>query len=118
MQWDPPYCPNGPLSGYYVFYTLGTRPQSQPVDSSGYESLFTPQTRIVIEGLLATQSYLIHVRAVATFDNVTLLGDAGTEVVQVVNTTAATSSSFTDPGVSTITISLPRADEFGEGDLV
>ena len=118
MNWTPPNCPNGPISEYYVYYTLGTRPQSQPIASTGYERLFTPQTKIVIEGLLATQSYLIHVRAVATFGNASHLGDAGTEIVQVVNTTSATPSSFTDPGVSTITISLPRADEYGEGDLV
>ena len=118
MLWNPPNCPNGPISGYHVYYTLGTQPQSQPINSSGYESLFTTQTNIVIEGLLATQSYLIHVRAVATFDNASLMGDAGIEVVQVVNTTTATSSSFTDPGVSTITISLPRTDEYGGGELV
>lgn len=118
MQWDPPNCPNGPLTGYYVYYTLGAQPQPQPINSRGFESLFTSQTQVVIEGLLATQSYRIHVRAMTISDNVTLLGVADTEVVQVVNTTTATSSSFSDPGVSTITISLPRTDEYGSGDLV
>ena len=118
MEWDPPSSSNVSISGYYVFYILGTPAQTQSFDNSGYEMLAVTAPPAVIEGLIATQSYRIQVQALTTVGNETFQGIVDTEILQVLNTTVNTSASVLDTGIYTITISLPRSEEFAEGALV
>ena len=118
VQWDPPSSINMTISGYYVYYTLGTSAQTQPLDNTGFEMLAVTTPPAAIEGLTATQSYRIQVQAVTTIGDLPFLGVIDTEVIQVVNTTVNAASNVLDTGMSTLTISLPRPEEYATGDLV
>lgn len=120
VQWESPACPNGPITGYYVYYTIGTQNQTVPISSVGYDNLTTSQTVVAITGLIATQSYLIHVRAFTDIAGMLLVGEADKEILQVLNTTIELPVAEVLPvtSVSTITLQLPNPELFGDGEIV
>ena len=82
LSWSVPLCPNGPITGYYVFYRRAESTQSIPISSSRYSSSLIRSNElpvfISINGFTLGQTYSFHVRA---FSNETNLGLADVELI-------------------------------------
>ena len=67
LSWSVPLCPNGPITGYYVFYRRAESTQSIPISSSRYSSSLIRSNElpvfISINGFTLGQTYSFHVRA-------------------------------------------------------
>ena len=122
VQWSPPPCPNGPVTGYYTYYRLGSTPQSGNISSDGYRSLQSDGPWAVISGLEPTRSYLVHVRAFYIENSVVFLGEADTESLHRLSTTVDTSgdtAQFPDSVTSSsVVVQLPPTSSFGSDGLV
>ena len=77
-----PLCPNGPITGYYVFYKRAESAQSIPISSSHYSSSLIRSNDlsvfITINGFTMGETYSFHVRA---FSNVMVPGLAKKEIL-------------------------------------
>ena len=129
VQWSPPPCPNGPVTGYYIYYHLGSMPQSGNISSDGYRSVQSVSPRAVINDLEPTSVYLVHVRAFYIDNSITFLGEADTESVHrldrlwtqvrdhVVDTSDDTVQSPESVTSSSVVVQLPSVSSFGSGQL-
>ena len=122
VQWSPPPCPNGLVTGYYTYYRLGSTPQSGNISSDGYRSLQSDSPRAVISSLEPTSVYLVHVRAFYVENSVVFLGEADAESLHRLNTTVDTSgdtAQFPESVTSSsVVVQLPPTSSFGSGELV
>ena len=83
--WRSPPCPNSFITGYYIYYRIGTNIQTGIINSQGYinRPLLSTEASLtyILEGLIPGQSYLIHVRAISRDS---LVGEANNEIVVVI----------------------------------
>ena len=83
LSWSVPLCPNGPITGYYVFYRRAELTESiRTISSLGYSSSLIHSNElsvlIFIGGFTLGETYSFHVRA---FSNETNLGLADVELI-------------------------------------
>ena len=87
VSWNAPPCPNGPITGYHIYYRLSNYTQSSPINSSGYEWIVKETTdqslSMIIDGLVAGETYSIHIRA---FFDENEIGRADQEVLVTLST--------------------------------
>ena len=111
VTWDLPEYPNGPLTGYRVYYrrsNVTTDPP--PTDRSGYESATIGSetvTQYNISGLIPFTNYSIFVEALGT----NIDGLASNEMLQRTNATTQTIPSTTPapptPDATSFSFDLP-----------
>ena len=110
LRWVAPDCPNGPISGYRVYYRQANSTQTGTISSTGYitltvnETSFTDNTTrrfAIISSLRSLRNYTIHVRALTYYNGDTLLGNADIELMEMLDTdtTAASSQMLIPPTV-------------------
>ena len=101
LTWEIPDCPNGPISGYGVYYRQANSTQTGTIDSTGYTMLTINETSFIdgatrrfaiISSLLSLKNYTIHVRALTYYNGSTLLGNADVELMEMLDT--ETTASF------------------------
>ena len=90
LSWEGPTCPNGVITGYYIYYRISNTIQSQPINSTGYteERLISNERDVTysLTDLRPGENYTIHVRAFTIDDNDTeLIGMADTEILVELN---------------------------------
>ena len=87
VSWNASPCPNGPITGYHIYYRLSNYTQSSPINSSGYEWIVKETTdqslSMIIDGLVAGETYSIHIRA---FFDENEIGRADQEVLVTLST--------------------------------
>ena len=137
VSWEPPPCPNGPISGYTVFYRQANSTQSVNISSSTYANISLDENRrfVIIPSLVSGRSYTVHVRAFTNYNGSVLSGDADTELLTRLTITSNANDSiviipetFMDednvsrPAVirfaNTINTFLPRPEAIGAGKEV
>ena len=87
VTWDLPEYPNGPLTGYMIYYKRSNVTSSPPrSDRTGYESVMVPgtQTEYNITMLTPFTNYSIFIVALGTSD---LVGLVDIEILQRTNAT-------------------------------
>ena len=119
LSWEGPACPNGIITGYYIYYRISNTIQTQPIDNSGYtdDRLISSERDVVysITDLSPTQYYVIHVRAFTIDDNDTeLIGMVDTEILVVMNDSRLSFDSRLNTGVDDTSIRLPSPDVFSD----
>ena len=113
LSWEGPACPNGIITGYYIYYRISNTIQLQPIDNSGYtkDRLISSERDVVysITDLSPGQYYAIHVRAFTIDDNDTeLIGMVDTEILVVMNDSRLNRfDSRPNTGVDDTSIGLP-----------
>lgn len=83
VAWDPPICPNGPISAYTVYYKVSNTSQVNVIisDETYHQIAATSTDRfITISSLMRQSNYTVHVRATVTYNGTDLLGVADTEL--------------------------------------
>ena len=96
IQWAIPDCPNGPISGYNVYYRLADTTQSGNIDSTGYSMQFVNETNFegstrrfaVVGSLTSLRNYTIHVRGLTDYNGTRLFGHAEVELMVMLTTEA------------------------------
>ena len=112
LSWEGPACPNGIITGYYIYYRISNTIQPQPIDNSGYtkDRLISSERDVVysITDLSPGQYYAIHVRAFTIDDNDSeLIGMVDTEILVMVNDSRVNFESRPNTGVDDTSIGLP-----------
>ena len=121
LSWEGPACPDGIITGYYIYYRISKTIQPQPINSSGYtkDRLISSERDVVysITDLSPGQYYAIHVRAFTIADNDTeLIGMVDTEILVVLqlNDSRLSFESRPNAGVHDTSIGLPSANVFSD----
>ena len=121
LSWEGPACPNGIITGYYIYYRISNTIQPQPIDNTGYteDRLISSERDVVylITDLSPRQYYAIHVRAFSIDDNDTeLIGMVDTEILVVLqlNESRLSFESRPNTGVHDTSIGLPSANVFSD----
>ena len=121
LRWEIPDCPNGPISGYGVYYRQANSTQTGTIDSTGYTMLSNSfadgATRryAIISSLLSLKNYTIHVRALTYYNGSTLLGNADVELMEMLDTETnddpePVNPAMAKPGAYTINSALPSRE--------
>ena len=122
LRWEIPDCPNGPISGYGVYYRQANSTQTGTIDSTGYTMLSNSfadgATRryAIISSLLSLKNYTIHVRALTYYNGSTLLGNADVELMEILDTETIynpeqePNPAMAKPGAYTINSALPSRE--------
>ena len=106
LRWVSPDCPNGPISGYRVYYRQANSTQMGTIDSTGYTTLTVNETSFtdnttrrfaIISSLRSLRNYTIHVRALTYYNGDTLLGNADIELMEMLDTDTTASSRIMIP---------------------
>ena len=110
-----PLCPNGPITGYYVFYKRAESAQSIPISSLGYSSILLHSNEVLIGGFTFGQTYSFHVRA---FSNESNLGLADVELSLTISTQISLNSTDLQSVTSrvaassqTLSVGLPSSSQ-------
>ena len=120
LTWEIPDCPNGPISGYGVYYRQANSTQTGTIDSTGYTMLTINETSFIddatgrfaiISSLLSLKDYTIHVRALTYYNGSTLLGNADVELMEMLDTEIdGVEILSVIPGAYTIESALPSRE--------
>ncbi len=81
LTWSLPLNPNGPISGYQVFYRVSGAAQSPPITNLHYVQSNTTERILRIAGLTVYTYYAVHVQAIGSAGGQLLLGNVDKEVV-------------------------------------
>ena len=104
LRWEIPDCPNGPISGYGVYYRQANSTQTGTIDSTGYTMLTINETSFadgvtrrfaIISSLVSLKNYTIHVRALTYYNGSTLLGNADVELMEMLDTETTAAPTLT-----------------------
>ncbi len=129
VSWDAPPCPNAPITGYNIYYTMRSFAQNGTIDSTGYSvTQITSTARMlseIVTGLDPGASYVFHVRAFyLNSTNGTSEGDAFEEIVVLIEDQVVLPPSITDAlnelgetDTNSLVIGLPSADAFADSGI-
>ena len=121
MSWDAPPCPNAPITGYNLYYTMRSFAQNGTINSTGYSVIeITTTARMISEIVTEVDpgaSYVFHVRAFyRNSTNDTRVGDAFEEILVLLEDQVVFPPGIFNQSVETDTTSLvvglPSADAF------
>ena len=109
-------CPNGPITGYYVFYKRAESAQSiRAISSSGYSSILIHSNEVLIGGFTFGETNSFHVRAFGKESN---LGLADVELSLTLSTQISLNSTDLQSVTSrvaassqTLSVGLPSSSQ-------